>query len=314
MTDTVDTKAARRAAHRSSATGAQKRLGHLAMLGFASLVAVSFSLGALAVPHIGPMALNAARFLIGIMFMGMVVKVVLRQPLPVPRSPWRFVILGGLMAFYFVSMFMALRVTNPVSTGAIFTLMPLLSAFFGFLILRQVPRGWVIPSLILAGLGSVWVIFDGNIEAMRRFDLGKGEVIFFAGVVAHAAYASLVRFYNRGEPVIAFTFWTLLATGILIALFGVGEIIATDWSDLPPIAWVTIVYLAIFTTAGTFFLLQFAALRLPASKVLAYNYLTPTLIILIEGLLGHGWASLSVMAGAVLTIFGLIILALSPEK
>ena len=83
---------------------------------------------------------------------------------------------------------------------------------------------------------------------------------------------------------------------------------------MPSITWIAIFYLAIFTTAGTFFLLQFAALRLPASKVLAYNYLTPTLIIMFEGLLGHGWASLSVMAGAVLTILGLVILALSPER
>ncbi|WP_229448820.1 DMT family transporter [Nitratireductor sp. B36] len=314
MTDTVDTKAARRAAHRSSATGIQKKLGHLAMLGFATLVAGSFSLGSLAAPHIGPVALNAARFLIGIVFMGVMVRLVLRQPLPLPKAPWRFLVLGGLMAFYFVTMFMALGMTSPVSTGAVFTLMPLLSAFFGFLILRQVPRGLVIPSLVLAGLGSVWVIFDGNLEAMRRFDLGKGELIFFAGVVAHAAYASLVRLYNRGEPIIAFTFWTLLATGLLIAIYGVPEIAATEWSALPSVTWIAIFYLAIFTTAGTFFLLQFAALRLPASKVLAYNYLTPTLIIVFEGLLGHGWASLSVIAGAVLTIFGLIILALSPER
>ncbi|MDV6225059.1 DMT family transporter [Nitratireductor aquimarinus] len=313
MTDTVETKAARREAYRTSATGVQKRLGHLAMLAFATLVAGSFSLGSMAAQHIGPVALNAARFLIGIVFMGLVVRFVLRQPLPFPKAPWRFLVLGGLMAFYFVTMFVALGMTSPVSTGAVFTLMPLLSAFFGYLFLRQVPRGLVIPSLVLAGLGSVWVIFDGDFEAMRRFDMGEGELIFFVGVIGHAAYASLVRLYNRGEPVFAFTFWTLLATGVLIALYGVGEIAATDWFALPSITWQAIFYLAIFTTAGTFFLLQFAALRLPASKVLAYNYLTPTLIIVFEGLLGHGWASLSVMVGAVVTILGLVILALSPE-
>ena len=70
----------------------------------------------------------------------------------------------------------------------------------------------------------------------------------------------------------------------------------------------------VFTTAGTFFLLQFAALRLPAAKVLAYNYLTPTFVILYEGLLGHGWTSASVVAGALVTVLGLAVMALAPDR
>ncbi|MCR4268205.1 DMT family transporter [Nitratireductor sp. ZSWI3] len=313
MDDPTHSKAMRRAAHGQYATGVQKRLGHLAMIAFAALVSGSFSLGALATPHLGPAALNAARFVIGIALMGIVARAMLRRPIPWPAAPWRFLVLGGTMALFFIAMFTALGMTDPVSTGAVFTLLPPLSAFFGYLFLRQVPRGLVLPSLLLAGLGAVWVIFRGDLDAMRRFDVGRGEMIFFVGVVGHAAYASLVRLYNRGEPALAFTFWTLLATGLLIGLYGLREIAETDWLALPGIVWITIVYLAIFTTAGTFFLLQYAAMRLPASKVLAYNYLTPTLVIVYEGILGHGWASLSVMAGAAVTIFGLVILALSPD-
>lgn len=313
VNETVTTKAARQAGYRQNATGPQKTLGHLAMVAFAALVAGSFSVGAIVAPHIGPASLNAARFLVAIVLMGIVVRVVLRRPIPFPAAPWRFFVMGGAMALFFITMFTALGMTDPVSTGAIFTLMPFLSTFFGYLFLRQVPRGLVLPSLILAGVGAIWVIFGGDLDAVRRFDVGRGETIFFFGVVGHAAYASLVRFYNRGEPVLVFTFWTLLATGIIIAVYGVGEIAATHWQSIPFKVWAGILYLAIFTTAGTFFLLQFAALRLPASKVLAYNYLTPTLIIIYEGLLGHGWASFSVIAGAGVTILGLVLLVLAPD-
>jgi drug/metabolite transporter (DMT)-like permease len=96
-------------------------------------------------------------------------------------------------------------------------------------------------------------------------------------------------------------------------LYGASEIAATDWTSLPPIVWVSITYLAIFTTAGTFFLLQFATMRLPAAKVLAYGYLTPTMVILYEGLLGHGWASMSVVAGAAVTVGGLAVLIAAPD-
>lgn len=307
-------QSARRAAgHQTHAAGRDKLLGHLAMLLFAALVSGSFSFGALAAPHIGPSALNIVRFILGTAIMGAATFFVLRGRVPPPTRPWRFLVLGALMAVFFVTMFVALRFTDPVSTGAVFTLMPLMATGFGYMFLGQVPRGTVVASLLFAGLGAIWVIFDGDLAAILAFDIGRGELIFLVGVAGHAAYAPLVRRFNTGMPVIAFTFWTLGATGLCIAVYGAGEIVTTDWTALPAVVWLAIVYLAIFTTAGTFFLLQFATMRLPASKVLAYNYLTPVYVIVYEGLLGHGWAGASVMAGALVTVLGLGVMALAPD-
>ena len=302
-----------RATSSAFAIGRQKVLGHLAMLLFAALVSGSYSIGALAVPHIGPAAINAMRFVFGIAVMAGVVLVVTGGRLPPPRAAWRYLLLGFLMAVFFVTMFIALRLTDPVSTGAVFTLMPLMAAFFGWMFLGQAPRGIAIASLVFAGLGSVWVIFGGDIDAILAFDIGRGEAIFLIGCACHAAYAPLVKKYNRGEPVPVFALWTLLGTGLCIAFYGVGEIRATDWTALPAIVWIAVAYLAIFTTACTTFLVQYAALRLPAAKVLAYTYLTPCYIILFEGLLGHGWASPTVAAGALVTVLGLVVLALSGD-
>jgi hypothetical protein len=47
--------------------------------------------------------------------------------------------------------------------------------------------------------------------------------------------------------------------------------------------------------------------------VLAYNYLTPSFIILYEGMLGHGWVSAAIAAGAVVTVLGLAVMALAPD-
>lgn len=295
------------------AVGRQKLAAHLAMLVFAALVAGSYSIGAMAVPHVGPAAINAMRFVFGVAVMAGVALVLLRGRISRPRAVWRYGVLGGLMAVFFVTMFMALRLTDPVSAGAVFTLMPLMAAFFGWLFLGQVPRGVVLASLVFAGLGAVWVIFRGDVDAMLAFDLGPGEAIFLVGCACHAAYAPLVRRLNRGEPLVVFTLWTLAATGLWIAAYGAREIAATDWLALPAIVWIAIAYLAVFTTACTTFVVQFAAMRLPASKVLAYTYLTPCCIIVIEGLLGHGWAGASVMVGALVTVMGLAVLAVSRD-
>ncbi|MEP4115841.1 MAG: EamA family transporter, partial [Nitratireductor sp.] len=199
------------------------------------------------------------------------------------------------------------------STGAVFTLMPLMSAGFGYLFLGQVPRPLVVFSLVVAAAGAIWVIFRGDLDAILGFDVGRGEIIFFFGCACHAAYAPLVRKLNRGEPVLTFTFWTLMATGIVITAYGLREILGTAWAELPVIVWAVIAYLAVFTTAGTFFLLQFATLRLPASKVLAYGYLMPSIVILYEGMLGHGWVSASVAAGALVTVLALAVVVFSRD-
>jgi drug/metabolite transporter (DMT)-like permease len=122
-----------------------------------------------------------------------------------------------------------------------------------------------------------------------------------------------VRRFNRGEPVIEFTAWTIGASVLIVGAYATRELIHTDFLNLPPIVWLAIFYLSIFTTAGTFFLLQFACLRLPASKVMAYGYLTPSFIILIEGLIGHGWADPSIMAGAAVTAVALAVMAISAD-
>lgn len=299
--------------HSQLATGREKLIGHLAMMLFAVLIAGSFSIGHLAIPHIGPAALNAVRFMLGSIFMGAAVLVILKRAPALPKNLWHLLILGILMATYFVLMFTALKITNPVATGAVFTLVPFMSALFGWLFLGQITRPTVFISLIIAAIGSTWMIFRGDINAVLNFDVGRGELIFFVGCGCHAAYAPLVKKFNTAMPVVEFTFWTLVSIAICLIIYGFDEIRNTAWLDLPAIVWWAVGYLSIFTTAITFFLVQFGSMRLHATKVLSYSYMTPGIIILIEGVVGHGWASLSVGVGALITVAGLIFLAVAPD-
>jgi drug/metabolite transporter (DMT)-like permease len=296
------------------AKGREKLLGHAAALLFSVLIAGSFSIGHLAAPHIGAAALSALRFAIAFTLMFGLLLVLRGGQVSPPSRPWRYAILGGLMGIYFVTMFVALKITAPVTTGAMFTLIPLMSAGFGLLLLGQRTGPLVLASLVIAAAGALWVIFRADLGALASLAIGRGEAIFFFGCAAHAAYAPLVRRLNRGEKVLEFTTWTILGSLAVVGLYAMPELVSTDFGNLPPIVWAAVLYLSVITTAGTFFLIQFASMRLPASKVLAYGYLTPSFIILIEGLIGHGWASPLVMAGAAVTACALVVMALGPDS
>ncbi len=299
--------------HNTHAKGREKVLAHLAMMLFAVLIAGSFTLGSMSVPFIEPGAINTVRFIGATTVIGALVLLTGGRLKP-PPAPWRFAILGFLMGGYFVLMFKALKTASPVSTGAIFTLIPIMSAGFGYILIRQTTRPIVLFSLLVAGFGAVWVIFRGDIQALMGFDLGIGELFYFTGCVLHAIYGPMVQKLERGESTLEFTFWMLLAATFWIVLYGFGDVVQTRWLALPAIVWITICYLAVVTTAGTFSLTQYAIVRLPASKVFAYGYLTPGFIIVLEGLAGHGWVSLPVAMGAFVTVLGLVIMALAPDS
>jgi drug/metabolite transporter (DMT)-like permease len=69
--------------------------------------------------------------------------------------------------------------------------------------------------------------------------------------------------------------------------------------------WITIGYTSVFATAITFVLLQYASLRLPSAKVMAYTYLTPSWVILWQVAFGHALPPVWVLAGVALTVVAL---------
>ena len=302
-----------RAGLSTHATGREKLKGHLAMLLFAVLIAGSFSFGGLAARYMEAEPLTLWRYIMTIVVMAALAFGAFRVPAVWPKEIWRFLLLGGLIAIYMLTMFTALEYTSPIATGAVFTLMPLLSAGFALPVLGQKTRPGVLAGLVIAAAGAVWVIFRGNIADILAFDVGTGEMIFFAGVVCHALYVPLIRRFDRGEPAVAFGFWVTAGATIWLIAPGIRGLVATDFSALPLTVYAAVTYLAVVTTAGTFLLLQYASMRLPASKVLGYGYLTPSFIILLEGILGHGWASLPVLAGALITACGLALMAFLPD-
>jgi drug/metabolite transporter (DMT)-like permease len=278
------------------------------MLLFSALVAGSFSLGSQIANDIAPAALNAARFLIASFVIGFFVILSGDVPKTVLTAPWRYVVLGGLFATYFVLMFEALKTAPPVSAAAVFTLTPILAAGFGWLLLRQIMTPGIALGLTFGALGALWVIFRADLSALLQFQVGQGEIIYFLGCVAHAAYTPAVRWLNRGESPLVFTLGVLIAGTILLVAFGWGDIWATNWSALSGFIWVTILYVSVGASAATFVLLQYATLRLPAAKVMAYTYLTPSWVILWEIGLGNSLPPVLILVGVGLTILALWVL------
>ena len=282
--------------------------GHAAMLLFSFVVAGSFSLGGSVANDIAPTAFNAVRFWIAAIILGAITIYQGNAGREHFAKPWRYLGLGSMYVAYFVLMFVGLKTAPPVNASAVFTLTPILAAIFGIFIVQQVVSRRIAIALAFGGAGAIWVIFRGDIDALMAFQIGKGEAIYFIGVISHAFYTPFARRWNFGTPVITYTFGTLLTSAVLITIYGWGDLMATDWAALRPLVWITLLYIAVFATSLSSLLLLYATMRLPSSKVMAYTYLVPSWVIVWE-MVRHGYLPpVIVLAGVGLTLLALLLL------
>lgn len=282
--------------------------GHLAMLLFSLLIAGSFSFGARIANMMDPIALMTLRFALS----GMIVGALVWTGPGIRRSylvaPWRYLVLGGLFAAYFVLMFEGLKTASPVSASAVFTLVPMMTALFGYLLLGQRVKGRLFLALLVGAAGAVWVIFDGQLSALIRFQIGRGELIYFVGCIAHGLYSPMARKLNRGEPMAVYTLGMILGAFAILFLLALPDLQSADWRGFPPVFWIGLGYLAVFSSAATFLLLNYASMNLPSGKVMAYSYLTPSWVVVLELFLTGSVPHFAILAGVFATVAAVMIL------
>jgi len=101
---------------------------------------------------------------------------------------------------------------------------------------------------------------------------------------------------------------TLSAGFLLVILIFTNDVVETNWLSLSPLVWITIIYLATIATAFTFFLIQFAAKRISASKVMAYTYAVPFWVALGEIIINSSFPNKNIIFGGLIIAFALLLL------
>ena len=277
------------------------------MLLFSLCVSVSYILGAMVANDVEPGAITAARFLIGAIIMGALLFISKNLKREDFKKPWRFLILGLSIVIYFVLMFEALKTASSLSLAVVFTLTPFIALFFEYFLKKKVTLKAFL-AISLGAMGAIWIIFEGNLQNLIIFRIGYGELLFFWGCVGHALYAILIPILNKGENAASQTLGTLSAGFLLLILIFTNDIVETKWLRLSPLAWITIIYLATIATAFTFFLIQFAAKRISASKVMAYTYAVPFWVALGEIIINSSFPDTNIIFGGVIIAFALLML------
>jgi len=280
---------------------------HLLMLVTASLVSTSFTVGKAIAAGLDPVILTLIRFLLAALLFFPYVRYRFVIKKPSGRDLGRYSLISGALVMFFWLMFDALRSTTALNTSVIFTLVPGISGMYSAILLRERLGRYRILALGLAMTGAIWVIFQGELGRLLALQLGRGDLIFFVGCLFMAAYTPLVRLLHRGESMVVMTFWVLVTGCFWLLLLGLPRMFHVQWHEVTMLTWAGVVYLAVFCTIITFFLTHYMTVRLGPTRVMAYSYLYPPLVVLIDWLFGKGLPPLRTMAGVLIIVPAMII-------
>lgn len=288
---------------------------HLGMLLWALLIAASFSAAAQVSQAIDPVLLTGLRLLFcALVFLPLLL---FKGDATMTRNGLLgHAVLGLLLAVYFGSLFEALRYTSALNTGTMFTLVPLLTLFFEAVLMPDSSLRQRVVPMLMAAAGAVLLVLK---------DAGPGELpslyavsVYGIGCLAMALYSPLSQRLKagslKGRGPVGMTFWNMLFGALfLLAFCGFsGGWRSASLLTLNDFVW--LIYLALFATLATFWLLHRAIGVITPSSVISYIYLSTLFITLFHWLwLRQSPLPLEII-GAVLVGIGMLALLMSSRR
>jgi drug/metabolite transporter (DMT)-like permease len=285
---------------------------HLLMVICAIFVSTSFTVGAAITEGLDPAILTLVRFSLAACIFGP--WVYFKYGLNFSFSLFfRCALISGCLVIFFCCMFLSLRYTSALNTSVIFALVPSLSGIYAFVLIGERLQKEQLLALVCGMVGVFWVIFRGDLPQFLSMEWNRGDLIFLAGCFVLGLYTPLIKLLHRGESMAVMTFWVLVTGSLWLLLFSGSKLTQVDWSLVPGFAWLGVAYLAVFTTIITFFLNQYSVPYLGPTRVVAYSYLNPALVLGIDLLLGHGLPPLRVVPGVLVVLGAMFVLQTAKE-
>lgn len=248
------------------------------MLLWALIVGLSFPAVGLLTEGLPPLQLTALRFAVAVIGLWPFLRGAegLRPGLP---GLLLYAGLGLCLATFFGAMFWAAERSTALAMATLYVSVPLLAHGMGRVLRTEEAAGGLPLILACGALGALGLAFaeSGLGAGLPRF--GAGEGVFFLGCLASALYPVLSKWgLARGwlsPSAVQRTFWSLLAGCLLMAAAGLLleptlALRAATMGDL-----VVLVYLGLFSSAVTFWLMQQATAALTPGPVTEYSYLVP---------------------------------------
>jgi len=282
---------------------------HVMVLLATFLVAGSFILSKKLAGIVHPISLTLLRFTIATFVLAPFVLFHAKKRALIFSTFPRAMLISFFYVLYFLLFFKALEYTDALSTGTLYTLVPLVTAILCIFFFRdRIPLKQLF--IYICGIiGTLIVVFKGDIQLLLRFSLGQGEFIFLGAVVSMALYSIFMKIVHKKEDDMSVLVLMTLLSGTLW-LLGAKMLwnIPLEWQNLSMKDLSYLLYLSIIATFITAYLYQRGTVLIGPKKVMAYIYLSPASIALLLYFFEGATLSTEVCVGIVISTIATFLL------
>ena len=263
-----------------------------------------------ALAHLDIFQLLGIRFLIAALVMSIIVAVRLVK-ISLTRKKLKGILLLTLFQplVYFVCETFGVKMTSSSESGMMIALIPIATAFFSGLILKEklIPRQWI--AIFVSVIGVALIIFAKDISFSGGAFLGF--MLLLVAVISAGLYGPLSRKLSAHSSPFEITFVMMWVGAIAFNAIGLGVAgqagtIGTYFSAaFAPGAVTGVLYLSILSSIVAFFIINYAVSKIRASKTAGFSNLT-TVISILAGVLIAGENILPLqIAGIVLILLSI---------
>ena len=275
--------------------------------GFAATVwGASFIATKIALKDISPITIVWLRFAMGVIILGLAV--VLRKQFALPqKSEWGYFALLGFLGITFHQWLQSngLKTSEASTTAWIVATTPVFMALLGWLILKEHLNGLKISGILLAFVGVLLVVSDGNLASISIGKFGApGDILILISSLNWAVFSALSRRGLKTYSASLMIFYVMLLGWIFSSILFIGGRNYVEISALTFNGWLGVTFLGVFCS-GLAYIAWYDALQvLSTANTGVFLYIEPLIAMIVAFfILGEAITFASLIGGGII-LFG----------
>ena len=267
----------------------------------ASFIATKVSLR-----DVSPITVVWLRFGMGVIILGITVTVRRQFAIPKRREWLYFALLGFLgITFHQWMQSTALQTSRASTTAWLVATTPVFMALLGWLVLKEKLSWLQVGGILLATLGVLLVVSDGDPAAISFKQFGApGDILVLISSVNWAVFSALSRRGLETHPPARMMFYVMTLGWLFSSILfftgpGVREIPQLTFNG-----WLGVAFLGVFCSGLAYIAWYDALQALPTAQLGAFLYLEPPVAVIVAALILVEPVTWAAMFGGGIILFG----------
>lgn len=213
------------------------------------------------------------------------------------------------MALNMLAFFYGLNLTTPINAAVMMVMAPIITFVLAVIFLKEKIRLKRVLGLTIGVMGAVIMIVYGKGSSATAPNPLLGNALIFVNASAFACYLIIVKKLTQIYHPFTFIKWMYTLGIIMVLPFGAKQVLEMPFEMIPLSGYLSIAYVVVFVTFGTYILNIFAIKILKPTTVAVFIYFQPFLATVFAVILGTDSMDLIKIIAAAFILFGVYLVS-----